>query len=979
MGSIEERKRKEEERKIPLFTVLKNGAILKNIFVINKQLSPSPELNSIAGIENLENPDGENEEILIVGRHPDCSIVLMHPSISRFHLQINSVPSEQKLFVTDLSSVHGTWVSEKKIEPGLRVELNEGGTLRVGGSTRVYRLHWVPLSRAYDLENPFVSEEDLAITEEKEEENIENLSQDEDLENKNAEEKDSLIMDMNSMSSENGEIQSTDSNLECIVSLFPDENCGLIVEKAIPSSPSMPEDMNSCFYKEKEELEGKSGSDHELSPNIVEGVIFQTSSLQFYECNQSPEYHSAKEAILEEYEYSDISETRLEPELNVELDKDASSSVAESDISKTRLQPESNVELNKDSSLSVAEVESNSASEIPKEIENQTLLRKGDEQGENTPKAFENKTFTIGDLSEHNNEQFNKENLTPEPSVALRQLLEEQIRENSTENLILNMLVSPQNYDPAAAEIREEMENQSPSRKDDVQNEFSSTCHCVPPLATESVNSSLPLAVLPEIVDSRESQTPQSNFPAVENTEKLRSPPIRSEKKSSSCSIWSRRGKPATPLQLQTSKSRARTKRIDADIGWENQEDVENKSITRALFSGSEAMDEEIFTPDKENHTPNTFVMKALKMKGTLQDTQLSKLCRSSSSKFTFSPNIVPEDMIASSDKENQTPQVLRQRKSAKPTLRKQVKLEEESVLKERRAERIPLQSLFANSPGKSISEASVLGAAARSSNSISCTQKVKNSTSINSVGDGERRWTMIADTTSLLDKESRKSLQLLQGLKGTHLVIPRMVITELDSLKRRGSLFRRTTEASLALKWIEECMVKTKWWIQVQSSIEDQRLIAPTPTAFPVSPSGTTSSVSFLAYGSLMEIVSPTAEDHILDCALSYRKMNVDGQLVFLSNDVTLKIKAKAEGLICETAEEFRDSLTNPFSERFLWADSSPRGQTWTVLDDVVLKEKYYRSPSKKSSSKGEGAKGLKLILLYNSQYGQQMGNTVP
>lgn len=73
--------------------------------------------------------------------------------------------------------VHGTWVSEKKIEPGLRVELNEGGTLRVGGSTRVYRLHWVPLSRAYDLENPFVSEEDLAITEEKEEENIENLSQ----------------------------------------------------------------------------------------------------------------------------------------------------------------------------------------------------------------------------------------------------------------------------------------------------------------------------------------------------------------------------------------------------------------------------------------------------------------------------------------------------------------------------------------------------------------------------------------------------------------------------------------------------------------------------------------------------------------------------------------------------------------------------------------------------------------------------------
>lgn len=33
----------------------------------------------------------------------------------------------------------------------------------------------------------------------------------------------------------------------------------------------------------------------------------------------------------------------------------------------------------------------------------------------------------------------------------------------------------------------------------------------------------------------------------------------------------------------------------------------------------------------------------------------------------------------------------------------------------------------------------------------------------------------MVADTASLVDKESRKSLQLLQGLKGTHLVIPKM------------------------------------------------------------------------------------------------------------------------------------------------------------------------------------------------------------
>jgi hypothetical protein len=33
----------------------------------------------------------------------------------------------------------------------------------------------------------------------------------------------------------------------------------------------------------------------------------------------------------------------------------------------------------------------------------------------------------------------------------------------------------------------------------------------------------------------------------------------------------------------------------------------------------------------------------------------------------------------------------------------------------------------------------------------------------------------MVVDTATLLNKESRKSLHLLQGLKGTNLIIPRM------------------------------------------------------------------------------------------------------------------------------------------------------------------------------------------------------------
>ena len=44
-----------------------------------------------------------------------------------------------------------------------------------------------------------------------------------------------------------------------------------------------------------------------------------------------------------------------------------------------------------------------------------------------------------------------------------------------------------------------------------------------------------------------------------------------------------------------------------------------------------------------------------------------------------------------------------------------------------------------------------------------------------NFAGDGKRKWTMVADTASVEGKESRKSLKFLQGLKGTHLVIPKM------------------------------------------------------------------------------------------------------------------------------------------------------------------------------------------------------------
>lgn len=93
----------EEEKKIPVFTVLKNNSILKNIFLIDSP--PDPLLLPPSTSTKEEGKKEELlEEILVVGRHPDCNITLEHPSISRFHLRIHSIPSLQSLSIFDLSS-----------------------------------------------------------------------------------------------------------------------------------------------------------------------------------------------------------------------------------------------------------------------------------------------------------------------------------------------------------------------------------------------------------------------------------------------------------------------------------------------------------------------------------------------------------------------------------------------------------------------------------------------------------------------------------------------------------------------------------------------------------------------------------------------------------------------------------------------------------------------------------------------------------
>ncbi|KAF5189325.1 Fha domain-containing protein ps1 [Thalictrum thalictroides] len=741
-----EKKEETEEKKIPVFTVFKKGMIFKNIFLLDKN-TPSPLSFDSQSIKSTErnNPKDDifddDEEMLLVGRHPDCNIMLEHPSISRFHLQMRLQPSLQKLTVMDLSSAHGTWVSDRKIEPQVSVELSEGDSLRLGASTRSYRLHWIPLSRLFDVENPLVSP------------NFENpLPSDETEEEK----------------------------------MSKNENLILLEQKYNPSAPPMPEFVKFTLTDDVEVM----------SPYSI--------------------HH-------EEEKYSPIGV-----------------------------------------------------------IDHSVLSRSsgplGSESVTSSPLLVERIS------SERMKQQFDKEN-----------------QENA-----------PTTIAEAVPLVEENQENE----------------------------------------------------------------PFRLEHESNTPSLWLRRGKPASSIRIQTARSKGKNKEAGRGVGTDSENCNARSLIPQVLFAGSDR-GEDIVTPGKENYTPKTAHRSQSGKKGMIEELADQKFYNSSS------PNRDENKCMSTfSEKENLTPIVLHGSRLKKPLFGSQLRHEEEMIMNKRRLGRVPFGSLVIDSNMSNKSEVSVSKTTARGSSFCDKTNDATVSTYANqSYGEASRRWYMVVDTNCLLNKDSRRSLKLLQGLRGTQLIIPRLVIRELVFLKRRGSLFGRATEVTSVLQWIEQCMVETKWWIHVQKTMEESRSIAPTPPASPHLSSWLSEASSGVfgrsPWGSSEEIVSPTAEDHILDCALLFKRIKKDhGQLVLLSDDISLKIKAMAEGLLCETTEEFRGSLVNPYSTRFLWVQSTPRGPTWSSLEEAEdLRENYYCVPLKKTASRAaEGAKkGLKLILLHNySHYGQ-------
>ncbi|KAJ1424895.1 SMAD/FHA domain superfamily [Sesbania bispinosa] len=1095
------KQQQEEDARIPVLTVFKNNAMIKNIFII---------LNN-------------NEQTLLVGRHPHCNIVLTHPSVSRFHLNIRFNPSSRTLSLIDLSSVHGTWVCGRKLEPGVSVDLKEGDTFTVGVSTRRYRLRWVPSVPEFNAVVP--QEEQEQVEEVRPDENLveQDIPKDSfgcDEERKGQSKDENFGTETSYFATNSGgenklcgcqnivlsppyvqsvdEVDNTqkieacpevempgDTNLFCTLREYLTHNICLPVVETVQATkleqfqglPSLEKHWSSLLTNIDPASFDEKGADSmavihkksELGYNGKIGEDTLPTGARTYDSENScliagkdipdSKFHQIK--VTEEVSVDSENQDKFCEEYKSEL-PDLNAKSCHEQVSLDEIEDignKCNDKIMDPASFGEKGVET----VIPKEYELGCTLRDNDRiedilatgarifNSENTALLAEEanpvaavtvipKDYELGSTLRDNDRIedilateariFNSENTSllaeqANPVIEFQQIktveevavdsIPDGEKQNECDKESKSNLKAYQNAkscdevnsqaeslissmpQEADLKITNQKGNQSPQSLIAVEECFeeeilvihgeatekAKCCHeqghspdeivqdignkctgsiCPTSLQVESVNSSVPQESVLNTTNKVNNQTPQSLIAVTgcSEMEVLESHVEEATEKSSTIDdIWSRRGKAASAPQVQTRKSRFQsTSNVDTKVEMSNVKDDINKSKPKDLFYVLD--EEEIFTPNKENLSPNTFHFQFMRKKGKLEEIKHSKSQRSHNLKENFSPNIYPAESISPiSNKENQTPKVALEWKSQRKPLESHINLahkQDTMELKKNTLERVPFQSLMNSGGNRKSGTSGPISAAKSIDDANNCGQISDKRTKPSHIGGEQKRnWDMVVDTASLLNKESRKALQLLQGLKGTRLIIPRLVIRELGNMKQQFRIFSRNSEASLALEWIEECMEKTEWWIHIQGSLEECRLIAPSPpAASPQTQFVGESCWVFPGLKSSKESASPTVEDNILDFALLYRRKESIGQVVLLSEDVTLKIKSMEKGLLCETVQRFHQSLVNPFSERFMWANSSPRGLTWTCHDDVVLKEKYCGLPAKA---------GLKLI----------------
>uniref|UniRef100_A0A061S0J9 protein-tyrosine-phosphatase n=2 Tax=Tetraselmis sp. GSL018 TaxID=582737 RepID=A0A061S0J9_9CHLO len=90
-------------------------------------------------ISTIEVPALRRNQRCMFGRAPTCDIKLEHLSVSRQHAQLTRDDAGM-LFITDLSTSHGTNVDDKWLRANAPKQLHPGSLIRFGASTRVYRV-----------------------------------------------------------------------------------------------------------------------------------------------------------------------------------------------------------------------------------------------------------------------------------------------------------------------------------------------------------------------------------------------------------------------------------------------------------------------------------------------------------------------------------------------------------------------------------------------------------------------------------------------------------------------------------------------------------------------------------------------------------------------------------------------------------------------------------------------------------------------
>ncbi|MCE9667282.1 FHA domain-containing protein [Myxococcus stipitatus] len=85
-------------------------------------------------------PPVGGQDVLTVGRQPDCDLVVNEPSVSKRHAKLCWWGTQSGCTIVDLKSSNGTFVNAKEVESGGEMHVRDGDLLGFGDATFAYLL-----------------------------------------------------------------------------------------------------------------------------------------------------------------------------------------------------------------------------------------------------------------------------------------------------------------------------------------------------------------------------------------------------------------------------------------------------------------------------------------------------------------------------------------------------------------------------------------------------------------------------------------------------------------------------------------------------------------------------------------------------------------------------------------------------------------------------------------------------------------------